>query len=374
MKFGISIYPEHSEPERDMEYIETAAGYGCRRIFTCLLSARQNREDIIRNYRSRIDRAHRCGMEVILDTAPSVFYALGVSYEDLSFFQELHADGIRLDESFDSLKEALMTYNPQGLKIEINASFGNRYPDNIVSHHPKMEKLTTCFNFYPQRYTGIGYGHFEKCCRDIRALNIPVAAFISSREPETFGPWSVNEGLCTLEMHRDLPADVAARHLAATGLVDSIIFGNCYASEEELRLVTAADPDVLTFRVETEGRLSSAERRILYEYPHFVRGDMSEYMARSTQPRVVFADQDIPPGNTRNMRRGDVVILNEGYGRYKGELHIVLKEMPNDGRKNVVGHIPENEMILLDYICPWRRFGFLDAGKSKAAGKRQGGC
>ena len=125
MKFGISIYPEHSEPERDMEYIETAAGYGCRRIFTCLLSARQNREDIIRNYRSRIDRAHRCGMEVILDTAPSVFDALGVSYEDLSFFQELHADGIRLDESFDSLKEALMTYNPQGLKIEINASFGN---------------------------------------------------------------------------------------------------------------------------------------------------------------------------------------------------------------------------------------------------------
>lgn len=77
MKFGISIYPEHSEPERDMEYIETAAGYGCRRIFTCLLSARQNREDIIRNYRSRIDRAHRCGMEVILDTARRCFTLWG---------------------------------------------------------------------------------------------------------------------------------------------------------------------------------------------------------------------------------------------------------------------------------------------------------
>ena len=37
------------------------------------------------------------------------FERLGVSYDDLSFFKEMHADGIRLDEGFDSLKEAQMT-------------------------------------------------------------------------------------------------------------------------------------------------------------------------------------------------------------------------------------------------------------------------
>jgi len=54
------------------------------------------------------------------------------------------------------------------------------------------------------------------------------------------------------------------------------------------------------------------------------------------------------------------VILNDGYSRYKGELHVVLKDMPNDGRKNVIGHIPDYELVLLDYIKPWKLFGFTE--------------
>lgn len=53
-------------------------------------------------------------MEIIPDVSPSVFSRLGISYEDLSVFREMHVDGIRLDEGFDGMKESLMTYNPQG--------------------------------------------------------------------------------------------------------------------------------------------------------------------------------------------------------------------------------------------------------------------
>ena len=31
-KLGISVYPEHSTPEKDQAYMETAAGYGFTRI------------------------------------------------------------------------------------------------------------------------------------------------------------------------------------------------------------------------------------------------------------------------------------------------------------------------------------------------------
>ncbi len=50
-----------------------------------------------------------------MDVAPYVFERLGISYDDLSFFSEIDADGIRLDEGFDGHKEALMTYNPNHL-------------------------------------------------------------------------------------------------------------------------------------------------------------------------------------------------------------------------------------------------------------------
>lgn len=356
---GISIYPEHTSPERDRAYMEMAAKYGCRRVFTCLLSVEKSREEIGKEFREQIDFAHRLGMEVMMDVAPTVLKRLGVSYNDLSFFREIHADGIRLDEGYDSLTESIMTYNPQNLKIEINASLGNRYLENIMSHSPKKENLTTCHNFYPQRYTGLSYSHFEACCRSIRDLGIPVAAFISSQEPDTFGPWPVNDGMCTLEMHRDLPVDTAARHLFATGLVDDVLIANCYASEDELKNLSLLDPSLLTFRIKREYTLSCTEEKILFEPLHFVRGDVSDYMVRSTQPRIMYADKSIPAANTRDMKRGDIVIVNDNYTRYKGELQIVLKDMKNDGRKNVIGHLPENEQMLLDYLEPWRKFGFM---------------
>jgi Uncharacterized conserved protein len=38
-----------------------------------------------------------------------------------------------------------------------------------------------------------------------------------------------------------------------------------------------------------------------------------------------------------------------------------LKEMKNDGRVNVVGHISEDEMFLLDFIKPWSSFKFIES-------------
>ena len=80
-------------------------------------------------------------------------------------------------------------------------------------------------------------------------MNIKVAAFVSSQEEGTYGPWPVNEGLCTLEIHRDLPIDVQARHLFATRLVDDVIIANAYASEEELSTLSKIDPGKLTLRL-----------------------------------------------------------------------------------------------------------------------------
>ena len=68
------------------------------------------------------NRAHELGFEVMLDCNPRVFDELGVSYKDLSFFKEIGADGIRLDMGFTGSEESLMTFNPEGLLVEINMS------------------------------------------------------------------------------------------------------------------------------------------------------------------------------------------------------------------------------------------------------------
>ncbi|MGA9173995.1 MAG: DUF871 domain-containing protein [Thermoactinomyces sp.] len=356
-RLGVSVYPEHSTPDRDHAYLKLAHKYGFQRVFTCLLSVKGNREEILTNFKETVAYANQLGMQVVVDIAPRVFQALNISSEDLSFFYELGVDGIRLDLGFTGREEAAMTYNSYGLKIELNMSNGTRYIDQILSYQPKRENLLGCHNFYPHRYTGLAYDYFLRCSQQFKERGIRTAAFVNS-QAASFGPWPVTEGLCTLEMHRTLPIDVQAKHLFATGLIDDVIIGNAYASEEELKALSQIDPDRLTFTVELNEGITDLERKIVLEEPHFYRGDISDYLVRSTQSRVKYKEASIPPHHTHAIKRGDLLIDNDLYGQYKGELQIALKPMKNEGKTNVVGRIAEEELFLLDLLKPWSPFRF----------------
>ena len=296
-------------------------------------------------------------MEVILDVAPSVFERLQISYDDLSFFRELHADGIRLDEGFDSLKEALMTYNKERLKIEINASLGNAYLDNIMSHHPNKDAICTCHNFYPHGYSGLDLEYFNSCTERFKKYGLHTAAFVTSQNENTFGSWPVTEGLPTLEVHRHLPIDVQVQHFIAMDSVDDIIISNCYPTKEELESISKLDLSLVTFHVELEENVPEIEQKILFEELHFNRGDKNPNMIRSTQSRVKYKGHNFELFNPQEIiRRGDIVIESSEYGHYAGELQIALHDMKNSGMSNVVGHIREEELFLLDYIKPWQKF------------------
>ncbi|AMC93746.1 hypothetical protein AOC36_07035 [Erysipelothrix larvae] len=355
-KKGISIYPDVSDYETTKAYIEKAAHYGFTRVFTNLLETTATKEELMEKY-GRLNRlAASLGMDVYLDVTPGVMKQYGKSYTDLSFFKELGAAGIRLDESGSAHEDALLTNNPDGIKIEFNASTNNRHMENVLSFGANVSNMVTCHNFYPQKYTGLGFDLFVKTSQQMKDMGLNVAAFVSSQVPNSFGPWPVNEGLCTLEDHRFLPLDLQARHLYATGLVDDVIIANCYPSDEELQGLGTLQEGVLTMRVDFEDDVLDIEREIACEFNHFVRGDMSDYMARSTMSRIVYKDAQIPAHNTRDLKRGDVIIVNEEYGRYKGEIHIVLKDMENDGRKNVIGRLNDDEQVLLQYLTSWKPF------------------
>lgn len=360
-KLGISIYPEKSTVAQDKAYIDLAHHYGFSRIFTCLLSVEGNQEKIMKDFKETINYAKTLGFEVTVDISPRIFTALGISYEELSFFEAIGADGIRLDQGFTGREEALMTYNPYGLKIEINMTSATKYLDNILSYHPNLEKLTACHNFYPHRYSGLSYSFFLKCSQMFKENQIHTAAFVSS-QAATFGPWPIMEGLCSLEMHRGLSVEVQAQHLFATDLIDDVIIANAYATEAELSRLAKVNKEMMTFDVELFDSITPLERKIVLEELHFYRGDVSDYLIRSTQSRVKYKSEKFEPTYTPDIRRGDILIENERYGQYKGELQIALQDMENSGKTNVVGKIKEEEIFLLDLLEPWQNFQFRGKG------------
>ncbi len=352
-KLGISIYPDKSVLEEDINYIKMAKKYGFKRIFLNLITVQD--EDSLNKFKDVVKLARELDMEVVADVAPVVFADLNIDYKDLKVFNDLGLTGIRLDLGFSGNEESIMSFNPYGLKIELNISSGTRYIDNIMSYMPNKDNIIGCHNFYPHKYTGISRKHFIDSTKRFKKYGLRTAAFISSCYG-IFGPWVVNEGLPTLEEHRNLPLEVQAKDFFNTGLIDDVIISNCYASEEELKTLGNINKAILTLNVNIIDNLPETERNILLGELHFNRGDVSEYMIRSTQSRVKYKGHNFEILNPKNMEKGDIIIESSLYSNYAGEMHIVLKDMENSGRTSVVGKVVDEEIYLLDHIRPWQKF------------------
>ncbi|WP_460293176.1 DUF871 domain-containing protein [Clostridium tertium] len=358
-KLGVSIYSEKTTEEAIYNYIDKASKYGFSRIFSCLLSVNDTKENIKNKFKKINEYAKSKGFEIIVDVSPRVFDELGISYKDLSFFKEIGADGLRLDMGFTGSEESLMTFNDENLKIEINMSNNTNYIDTIMNYMPNKDNLIACHNFYPHRYSGLNFEHFMKCTERFNKYGLRTAAFITSQNEGTFGPWPVTDGLPTLEIHRNLPIEVQAKHLIALGNINDIIISNCYPTEEEMKKLGSMRKDMVTFDLELVDGVPEVEQKILFEEMHFNRGDLSDNLVRSTQSRVKYKGHDFKLFNAPEIiKKGDVVIESSEYGHYAGELQIALNDMKNSGKSNVVGHIKEEEIFILDYIKPWQKFNF----------------
>lgn len=358
-RLGISIYPEKSSKKEILDYIDLSSEMGFSRIFSCLLSVNKSKDEIKKDFIEINKYAKSKGFEVIVDVAPNIFSNLGISYNELEFFDEINADGVRLDIGFTGNEEAIMTFNKYNLKIEINMSNNVHTIDTIMDYMPNRYNLYGCHNFYPHIYSGLNLDYFIKCTERFLKYGIKTAAFVTSQNKNTFGPWPVTQGLSTLEMHRFLPLDVQIKHFLAIDCIDDILISNCYPSYEELNSLKNLDMRLITFDVEMKKDVPEVENDILFKELHFNRGDKSENMIRSTQSRLKYKGHEFKLFNAPEIiKRGDIVIESSKYGHYAGELQIALKEMKNTGMSNVVGKVCDNEIFLLDYIKPWQKFKF----------------
>ncbi|KAF1301219.1 DUF871 domain-containing protein [Enterococcus saccharolyticus] len=355
---GVSLYPEKTDYEKDKAYLEVAKKYGFSRIFmNLLLFEAQKVEVILERLEKTITYGNHLGFETYIDVNPYTLKALNIQPNELSYFADLGVKGIRLDMGFTGKEEAAMTKNSLDLKIEINMSNDDHYLERIFDYNPNRNQLVGCHNFFPQAYTGLSIEHFIHCSKRFLEKNLRTAAFVTSQTGE-IGPWPLHEGLCTIEEHRKLSIGAQVKHMKCLNVVDDLIIGNAYASETELKEMSEAFfENELTLSVIPEHGISELEQKIIEESVHTYRGDRSEYMIRSSMPRFTYRKESIPKKEQSDViKRGDVLILNEDYGQYKGEVQIALKDRPKDSRVNKIGHIAPEDQLLLEGLQPYTSF------------------
>lgn len=354
-ELGISIYPFHTAMEDNKNYIDLASKYGFTRCFMCLLSVDLPKDEIKNEFKTIISYAKEKGIKTTLDISPSVFDKLGISYNDLSYFQELGAWAIRLDMGFGGNLESIMTFNENDLKIEINMSNYTAYLDTVMDYCSNKSKLIGCHNFYPHLYTGLSREFFDNCTNKFKKYSLATSAFVTAKEA-SIGPWPVMDGMPTLEEHRFLPIEVQAIDLFISN-IDTVFISNCYANEETFKKLSNINKDILVFKAKLADNIPELERKIVTEELHVRRIDTNDYLIRSTASRVKYKGHKFNIFNpVENIKKGDILIDSSEYGSYAGEMQLALRDMKNTGRTNVVGSIYDEYLFLLDKIKPAQKF------------------
>ncbi len=355
---GFSIYPEKHSLETMKAYIDLLHRYQAKRVFISLLQIDPMNQQVVEKYQAIIHYANSKDMVVIADMNPTIIKEFEWQ-DDLA--KELHnwgIKGVRLDESLDKESIVALTHNPYDIKVELNMSTDITVLLELLNHPIKKENIIGSHNFYPHKFTGLSVDHFLKMSQIYKEKDIETAAFINSHDA-TEGPWPVSEGLCTVEDYRELSLADQYQILQATGLIDHVIIANQFVSEKELQELSVVKGEEIYFTVELIDDISSVEEKII-DYPHVYRGDISDYVIRSTWPRVKYSDESIPNRHQEKLaERGMILIDNDHYGRYKGELQIALKSFTLSDKTNIVGRILPEQLPLLDYLKPWQEFRLL---------------
>ena len=357
MENGISIYPGLDNTlEENLALLQKAQSLGLKRLFTSLHIPETDAEALKRDLGTILHAAHDAGMEIISDISPETMQLLGIKEFKISAFRMLGITTLRLDYGFGLEQIAHMSRHPHGVRLQLNAStITGHILSALVELKTDFSVIDALHNFYPRVGTGLSEEALVRKNVMLHKLGIKVGAFVPSQQGRKRSP--LKDGLPTMEDHRTEPSDLSARHLVALG-TDYVLLSDALPTDEEMASLGSLSGD----RVTLSAKLLSEDR----DLPAFLsqtftaRLDEARDAIRAQESRTRMKEMGlaIAPENTIERPAGAVTLDNAGYGRYMGELQIIKEAQAADPRTNVVAMIDEEELVLLQYITPGRKFSF----------------
>lgn len=305
-------------------------------------------EEFSPDYRARAEACCRWlterGYRVMGDVSVKTMEQFG--QRDLgALAQRLGLWALRIDYGLSEEETALLA---KRVPIVLNAS--TTAPQAAQRITREAAGVMAMHNFYPRPETGLDDDFFRETTQALRQAGLPVLAFIPG-DAELRGP--LHLGLPTLERHRGLPPSACFADLAVNFGVETIFVGDPGLSDRELsRIRRFCREGVL----EIPARLEAAHSH-LYGKVFTRRTDSPAELIRFTESRTYSCfGAAVEPCNCGARPRGTVTLDNSRYGRYSGELQLVLGDLNADERVNVIGHVEGPYLLLARCVRRGGRF------------------
>ena len=338
---GFSLYLSTYESQRPM--LELWAGTGAP-IFLSLHISEEFDATYCQRAREICHSLAAFGFRTIADVSVKTLQQFGCeSLTELA--KELKLWGLRIDYGFTSEEIGEMAAK---MPIVLNASTTSPADAKIIA--AKGREVFALHNFYPRPETGLDEEYLMQTTQSLREAGLCVQAFIPG---DTLLRGPLHEGLPTLEAHRRCLPSAAYVDMALRFGMEDIFLADPGLSEKEMQRIAHF---CKTGIICVPARLEENWKH-LYGQVFTRRIDSPRWLIRFQESRVYSCQGEIvEPGNCRERRRGVITVDNRRYGRYSGELMLLLEDLPADERVNVIGSVPENARLLIDRIARGAKF------------------
>ncbi|MBM7703928.1 DUF871 domain-containing protein [Metabacillus iocasae] len=350
---GISLYLGQQSHDELEAYIKKMFSAGCRTIFTSLHIPEDDPALYVSELKKLGEVATRIGMDIIADLSPSSWHHLGLQMEQASELRAWGVTGLRVDYGFTPTQIANLS---KQMKVALNAStIDERFLTELTNAGLHIHRVEAWHNFYPRPETGLDDQWFEKRNKWLQSQGLTVVAFVPGDE-KLRGP--LHKGLPTIERHRHQSVFSAYLEMTNELHVDKVCIGDPGIKEDTLKQFTYYQDDVIFVRC-NHIDLTKEESKLL-KMNHRNRMDPARDVIRSETSRF-YAQKgriDIKPRPILPRPKGAITIDNNHYGRYVGELQVVLRDLPPDAKVNVIGYVSAEDLPLLKMIHPGQSFSF----------------
>ena len=343
IKTGISLYLS-TDIQKNIEVINKASMSGVKFAFTSLNILEENNIDKSDRLYKLIELCSSNDINLIVDineyTNSNIFSNLKNVYLRID-------DGYSLDEIYELSKKNMIVLNASTITKNDLKYLKNKGIDfnNVLALH----------NYYPKKYTGIGEKYFLEQNEKYNEFGIKTMAFVAGDLKR--GP--VFEGLPTLENTREKRFVTSVLKLISLK-TDIVLVGDIDLSDKNWEYFKYIAKGIVPIRI-----IDNILNDTVFEN----RIDYSEYLIRSKIPKSIgktrkeFKEyiqknlKDIKKENGE-IKKGDILLSNEKYLRYEGELEIALKNLGLDEKRDIVSRVYDEDIELLDYISIITKFIF----------------
>ena len=401
MKLGISIYPGlDGDRKKSQLLLQKAAALGYSRVFSSLHIPESDAASLREDALYLFDFAESLGLEVIADISPFTLQILDIPELTPARLKQLHITTARFDYGIGA--KTIADFSRE-MNVQLNASTARSVELHaLLKAEADFSRIDGQHNFYPRPHTGLSSETIQRQNALLHRHEISAGVFAASQTGRR-GP--LFAGLPTMESLRGIAPGDAAPILTAIGC-DSLIIGDSNPAVTELRAL--ADPETLAKADARYSRKALPPKKEwqpdeplplhihvlsdapfvkdLLSRPYTNRPDPAADVIRAKESRDAAKEFNIPP--ERNESRliiempkeyaavfagpqhlangkkssllpvGTVLLDNDSYGRYKGELQILNAPQPMDPRSNVIAQVTKEDVPLLSLISAEIPFRF----------------